>query len=209
MTLTISPATPDDIPGIVDVWYKVFRAPILLEAFPDTPAVKAWLAESFKRCMVEESRRTRFMVVTDDDSGRKVVSFTRWVNKQGGKDGISHWSSRWGKELGEGMDYDFVDQKFFGPMAKQQEAIMGEKQHLVLEVLGTDPSYHRQGAASKMLQWGREEADRDRLEMYVSASSQGQPLYERFGFAVCKEQLSKETSAAPMMRRIGGVKIGE
>lgn len=75
--------------------------------------------------------------------------------------------------------------------------------------MGTDPSYHRQGAASKMIQWGREEADKTRLEMYVSASSQGQPLYERFGFAVCKEQLNKETSAAPMMRPIGGAKIRE
>lgn len=83
--------------------------------------------------MVEQSRRTKFMVVTDDDdSGKrgKVVSFTRWVDEEGGENGISHWSSRWGNDLPEDMNYDFVDQNFFGPMAKQQEAIMGERKHL-------------------------------------------------------------------------------
>lgn len=52
---------------------------------------------------------------------------------------------------------------------------------LDLDMLGTRPDYHRKGLGSMLLKWGLEKADRDRLEVYISASPQGRPLYERYG----------------------------
>jgi predicted N-acetyltransferase YhbS len=52
----------------------------------------------------------------------------------------------------------------------------------VLELLQTVQEYNGQGAGSLLLEYGCQMADKDSLEIYVFASMQGFPLYQRFGF---------------------------
>jgi hypothetical protein len=49
-------------------------------------------------------------------------------------------------------------------------------------MLGTLDEYRRLGVATMLMQWGVEQADRDKLECFVDASDKGRPVYEKFGF---------------------------
>lgn len=49
-------------------------------------------------------------------------------------------------------------------------------------MVGTNPKYQNQGAASKLLEWGLERADDKRLAAYVEGAPAGLRLYEKFGF---------------------------
>ena len=51
----------------------------------------------------------------------------------------------------------------------------------------THPEHRRCGAASLLMRWGLEQVDRDGLEAYIDASSDGKLLYEHFGFKPAKE----------------------
>lgn len=56
--------------------------------------------------------------------------------------------------------------------------------YIDLDMLGVHPSYKGKGLGSKLLKWGLERADAEGLEVYLSASPEGKPLYEKFGFRI-------------------------
>lgn len=66
----------------------------------------------------------------------------------------------------------------------QKEFITDNFHASVLKLLATSPSYQRRGAASLMLAWGTELADRQGLVCWTVASSEGLSLYQKFGFKV-------------------------
>lgn len=49
-------------------------------------------------------------------------------------------------------------------------------------MLGVHPSQQGRGLASKLLRWGLTRADAEGLEVYLSASPEGKPMYEKYGF---------------------------
>ncbi|KAE8374287.1 acyl-CoA N-acyltransferase [Aspergillus bertholletiae] len=51
----------------------------------------------------------------------------------------------------------------------------------VLDV-GVDPTFQRQGAARRLMEWGMERAEKENLPVYLSATPAGQPLYKSLGF---------------------------
>ena len=51
-----------------------------------------------------------------------------------------------------------------------------------LSMMGTLPAYQGRGAASLMLAWATELADRERLVCWTEASPKALPLYQKFGF---------------------------
>jgi ribosomal protein S18 acetylase RimI-like enzyme len=51
-------------------------------------------------------------------------------------------------------------------------------------MLGVHPSYQGCGLASKLLKWGLERADAEGVETYLSASPEGRPMYEKYGFRI-------------------------
>lgn len=54
---------------------------------------------------------------------------------------------------------------------------------MVLDLCAVDPSYQRKGIASKLVQWGLDEARRrGNLEAITEASSMGRHVYEKMGF---------------------------
>jgi hypothetical protein len=129
MAFTLSRATPEDIPGMVDIWYNAFHHPVMLDTFPDTPAVRAYVSESFARSMREEKQHTTFMVMAEEqpDGKKRVASWTKWVVEQGGA--LSDWRHRWGSEMAEGMLEEKVGEGFFVPMARQHSATTRERKH--------------------------------------------------------------------------------
>lgn len=134
MTFTLSRATPQDIPSMIEVWCSAFNHPNDTEIFPDTPAVHAWMSDVYARSMSEEKQHTTFMVITEEqpDGKRKVVSWSKWVAE---KDGVlSDWRLRWGNEFAEGMVEEKLD-AFFSAMAQQHLATMGDRKHYCRHLL--------------------------------------------------------------------------
>jgi hypothetical protein len=122
MTFNVSPATLDDVQGIVDVRFTSNS-----RVFPDTPAVREWYAKSVRKGM-EKGQNTVFMVVKEDDCTMgRVVSFSRWILHPGGGL-VPSWRERWVSEIAEGMSEELV-KGYFEPMARQHDAIMGTRPH--------------------------------------------------------------------------------
>ncbi|KAG8525751.1 uncharacterized protein KY384_000511 [Bacidia gigantensis] len=54
--------------------------------------------------------------------------------------------------------------------------------HFLLALLGTHPKHERKGAATMLVKWIFERADKEQLPCYVDSSRTGHALYERLGF---------------------------
>ena len=61
------------------------------------------------------------------------------------------------------------------------DARYGDEQ-LNLMILATHPDYRRQGAGSKLLKWGIEEAAAKKVGITLFSSPMGLPLYRGLGF---------------------------
>ena len=59
-------------------------------------------------------------------------------------------------------------------------------------MLATLPEHRDRGAASLLIRWGLDQADRDGLEAYVEASLMEAPIYERFGWRTSGEVVTLE-----------------
>jgi ribosomal protein S18 acetylase RimI-like enzyme len=49
-------------------------------------------------------------------------------------------------------------------------------------MIGVHPSEKGRGLGSKLLRWGLERADAEGVEVFLSASPEGRPMYEKYGF---------------------------
>ncbi len=69
------------------------------------------------------------MILTDDSEEGKgnVVAFGRWFRYAEGEF-QTDWKTRWEPVLVEDMKIEMLED-FFNPMAKQHEAVMGERAH--------------------------------------------------------------------------------
>lgn len=71
---------------------------------------------------------------------------------------------------------------------------------LDLDVLATHPNFRRRGAATMLLRWGCDQADRDGLPVYIDASEAGVPVYEKYGFRVVNGPVPPPEGASAMLR---------
>jgi GNAT superfamily N-acetyltransferase len=107
---------------------------------------------------------------------------------------VAHWSVYDAERTPEEADEDLQPRPtwpeenraarldFLGGIFRSTREIMGTQPHVILESLLTHQDHHRRGAASLLMKWGVEEADRLGLVTYLAASEAGKPLYERFAF---------------------------
>ncbi|KAN0120094.1 acyl-CoA N-acyltransferase [Hyaloscypha variabilis] len=199
MTFTLRLATEADIDGLVAVWNSAFWQPSVQAVFPDTPTGREWRRKSFERSMKTPSQHCTHMILTDDsEEGKgKVVAFGRWFRYAEGEF-ETDWKTRWEPVLVEDMKIEMLE-GFFDPIAKQHNAVTGERAHYFLEVLATVTEYQKKGLGSRILECVCQKADREELELYLDGAKAAQPLYEKFGFV---EQVDKREpkAAAPMLR---------
>lgn len=59
-------------------------------------------------------------------------------------------------------------------------------------MLATLPEHRDSNAASLLIRWGLDRADRDGLEAYVEASLVGAPIYEQFGWVTSGQVVTLE-----------------
>jgi len=128
MTFTLRRGTLDDIPGMVDVWYRGFNSPEMLSIFPDSLPTRAWVTQSIVSGMKDEAENTVYMVMTDDDKNGKVVSFAKWIIQPSGAP-VPAWNKRWPSKVAEDMSETVIDEHFFEPMARQHARATGDRAH--------------------------------------------------------------------------------
>ncbi|KAJ5124940.1 uncharacterized protein N7515_008765 [Penicillium bovifimosum] len=179
MSLEIHPADPTDASALTELFYAAFTGPFNERMFPRAPDVTEWWEKNFHDSIAGSIAGTSNEVNLKVTSGSTIVAFARW--KVPGADQDRHeevevnWAPSCDKELCE---------RFFSGMESQHRVLLGGRRHYYLDMLGVHPSQKGRGLGSKLLKWGLERADAEGLEVYLSASPEGRPMYEKYGFRV-------------------------
>ncbi|KAK4864561.1 hypothetical protein LT330_009556 [Penicillium expansum] len=181
MSLEVHPALPTDAPELTQVFYASFCSDLDKAMFPNTPDVTEWwekyLRDDITRSIAGETSEV-FFKVTEGSEGGPIVAFAKWKLPVPAADRDRHeeqivWPASSDKEL--------CDLFFYG-MEGRHEKWMGERPHYYLDMLGVHSSHQGKGLGSKLLKWGLTRADAEGVEIYLSASPAGRPLYQKYGF---------------------------
>lgn len=73
------------------------------------------------------------------------------------------------------------------PHDEARQDVMGDRPCLMLDTLATHPDFTRRGAATLLLKWGADEADKMGTECYLTSSMMARPLYEKMGFVLVRD----------------------
>ncbi|KAF7508498.1 hypothetical protein GJ744_009211 [Endocarpon pusillum] len=147
---------------------------------PDTPAIEEWWKESHQNALLDP--RTRFAKVTDEDTA-EVVAMVRWVLPRDNESPQPGPEKRRWPEFPDDVDRSLAD-PLFESVALARKEIMEDRRHYVLEFIQTAKEYKGRGAASLVMRYGCDMADNDGLEIYVSASMEGYPMFLKYGFVL-------------------------
>ena len=210
MALRLEPATTEDLPAIVDLWFTVFNDPVMSHMMPDTPGVRQWFSDTNRTDMLTKPYQKYLKVVdpSAEVAGRpRIVSYAKWDLSTASERGPRF--APWHAEQ-PGSDCD----AFFGVMEENRKRLYGDRKNFCmclalasgsrtnrvdLDMLATHPDYRRRGAGSMLIRWGCEVADREGAGAYIDASKAGAPLYAKHGF-VDRSDPAVKGEIASMMR---------
>ncbi|KAJ5085223.1 hypothetical protein N7532_009994 [Penicillium argentinense] len=186
MSFEVQFASPGDSPSLTETFLCTFADDFNRTMFPPTPEVRAWLERTF--LAVDLSKTYQVMLKIVDPSNPSIVAaFAKWARPlHAGADQDRHdpapsWPVDGDADLRE---------MFFGMMERHHEELMGGRPHYYLEMLGVHPSFQGRGLASKLLKWGLARADEEGVEVYLSSSPEGRPMYEKNKFEQTKYPFS-------------------
>ncbi|KAB5546975.1 acetyltransferase [Coniochaeta sp. 2T2.1] len=178
-TLRLEVATPDDVTALTEVWFAAFTDPGIRQLWPDTPGVRKWWDDANRSDMLNKPH-ARYIKVVDnrktDAKGRpRIAAFAKWDLAMPEERGCRY--PPWHEDMPAA-----VCDAFFIREETERHRVMGNQKHYYLDTIATHPDYQRRGAASMLMKWGCDLADKNRVGAYVDASKAGAALYERFGF---------------------------
>lgn len=195
----------DDAEQICDVNLSAFSdETVSLQTLPrESGSGRAFWKPSIIRDINDPN--THVLVVTDDADAGRVIAFAKW--KPPGSPitdpPAAHlWPQDGNPELAV---------RFFSLFTRGHREVMKDQPHWFLELLATDKNAGGRGAASKLLQWGVDRADRDGLPAYLEATAAGEPIYEKkFGFrAVRRDEIDVGTKVINVPFMIREPKVSE
>ncbi|KAI7720072.1 NAD(P)-binding protein [Hortaea werneckii] len=178
-----------DIPAFVRLELEAFRThpriPMLWrQGF--TPDLYAYYEDSKAQSLQKEA--CRIVKAVDDETG-EIVAVAQWTFALEGNDEGNKTLQFTKKEppanWPEGGNWEL--RRFFKLEWEAWRAeMMGEKPYIQLNVLVTHPKHERRGAATQLVGWGCEQADKLGVAMCLESTPTGLKLYERFGFRTGK-----------------------
>ncbi|OAL63892.1 hypothetical protein A7C99_4544 [Trichophyton rubrum] len=194
MTLSVHPATAEDIPRILDIQSTALRQSGFFRAcgeinnpggFQDhdekyPEPIRRELQTKRLVYQMEHDPGFHLLKCVDDETG-EILAFAKWNVYVGGPQALQRWREQ--MKTGEDM---FVPE---GANVEGYRYCMGKlfdnrKLFFVLALLATDPAHERRGAGTLLVNWGCDLADKHGAETYLEASQRGYPVYERRGFEV-------------------------
>ncbi|KAJ5698695.1 hypothetical protein N7462_000700 [Penicillium macrosclerotiorum] len=180
MPFELQVADPADAPNRAEVFFAAFSDDFNRTMFPVNPDVHAWM---IKNMLGGDNfaQHEVFLKVTDLSNPEVPVAFAKWRRplSSSGADQESHPETP--MQWPVSSDNELCD-RFFGRMDRDHGELMKDRPHYYLEMLAVHPSYQGRGLASKLLKWGLSRADEEGVEVYLSSSPDGKPLYEKYGF---------------------------
>lgn len=125
-SLELHPATLDDIPTLIEIWYDAFSDKRMRHHWPDTPAVREWWRQA-NRDDMQEKPFQKYLKVVDrdsrDSSGRaRIVAWAKWdlsMPEQRGPRFPAWHAEQPGSE----------NDAFFEAMEKSRVRVMGDRKH--------------------------------------------------------------------------------
>ncbi|KAJ5404299.1 hypothetical protein N7509_004170 [Penicillium cosmopolitanum] len=189
MAFEVQTASPGDSASLTETFFSTFSDDFNRTMFPANPEVSAFLQNTILEVNTEHQHEI-LLKVTDPSNAEVVAAFAKWIlpivsadlaagaDANADQDRHEHSAAtKWPAS----SDAKLCDM-FFGTMEKHHEEIMDGRPHYYLEILGVHPSYQGRGLASKLLKWGLARADEEGVEVYLSSSPEGKPLYDKNGF---------------------------
>ncbi|KAI9375185.1 acyl-CoA N-acyltransferase [Aspergillus egyptiacus] len=182
MKITTRPATRSDIPALAAINIHAFRnTPLHSNAFPNLPydAVHAAKQQRYLRKLAHPETHVLAAV---DESG-VVVGCARWlipgvVRTTAAEAG--HEEKKEEEMLPEGTNREIYE-GFFRVLEERGREFLREDD-IVLEFLATHPDAQRKGVGKALLTWGMERADQLQRRIYLEATTEGLPVYEKLGW---------------------------
>ncbi|KAF2266242.1 acyl-CoA N-acyltransferase [Lojkania enalia] len=181
MPLEVRPFEESDFPEFVRIQCEAFQNGMAYKLVP-RPITQEWIQKTIDKMI--KSFRTEpdcyFVKVVDTDMGDKFVAGAKWrINeKERTEEEIQGMLPKPGKdeEGNPGV------QAFMKYLAEARKEHMGTKPFFLLHLIITDLEHQRRGAASMLINWGFERADKAGLQCYLEATEVGKPVYSKLGF---------------------------
>ncbi|KAF7551023.1 hypothetical protein G7Z17_g5306 [Cylindrodendrum hubeiense] len=181
MVLQLVEATEDDAPRSVAIETEAYgpNGPVGLVLYPGPRPTEGnpRADELIKQRREDPDCRWFKIVDTDLDASpeERMIAFAQWHVWTTPRTSIPSGAR------GPGSNPEACD-LFFGGMNRKRHALMRGKPYVYLKLLHTQPKHQKRGAASLLLEWGLEEADRLGIPAFLESSQQGRRLYEKWGF---------------------------
>ncbi|KAJ5777952.1 hypothetical protein N7520_001198 [Penicillium odoratum] len=189
MALTLQPVTQTDIPSLSELWYKSFSIPINLLMFPDTPNIRNWWNEANSNDLLRNPRRKYLKIV---DPAGTAVAYAKWdLDPQHSGARFPAWHAESDSE---------TCNLVFTKLDEEKKLYFGTRKFYYLDMLVVHPEYRGRGAASMLIQWGCELADREGVPVYLDAHVDAASLYRRFGFKDREDKSVTPEGAISMIR---------
>ncbi|KAL3459534.1 acyl-CoA N-acyltransferase [Aspergillus heterothallicus] len=197
MPFTIHPVTLDDTEPNFIVAEKAFHAHNrLLYTGLLSPASRTIIINDRKSSWPPPANVKDFKVV--NDAGELIAS-SRWEIHETDEDltqsiadtvaaRLKHDIPEMRKDLARELYTIFAEarREVLGIRDPESGEVTRLQRRVELVGLFVHPQYQRRGIAARLLRWGIEEAERLGLPLYLEATEEGRPVYERFGFETRK-----------------------
>ncbi|CAJ2501002.1 Uu.00g038550.m01.CDS01 [Anthostomella pinea] len=178
MPLELQPATEADARRSVDIEGEAYGpnpfTPILFPT-PLVPGAKDFRVAELAKELREDKTSLWLKVVDTDLEGEQMIAFAKWnvCTEKLVPAPPRKFPSNCNVEACELL---------FGTIAKQRVKHVGDRPHLCLRLLHTDPKHQGRGAGTMLIKWGVQEAKKRNLPAYLESSPDGHELYKRCGF---------------------------
>lgn len=179
---TIHPATPADVPGLIEVFFASFKSDRSEKLIPSTSEGREWLSKCYMSFVNPEPGRprSRVLVAKDESSGVIVGMLLFWVI-HGGEGGGLGLVTRYQHELAPSMSRERL-MEWSRPMEEDNRKYMGNDAQIFLETLAVSEACRGQGLGGRLVRAVTEVADDLGYPVYLDSAVKAVPVYERCGF---------------------------
>ncbi|KAL3456706.1 hypothetical protein BJX64DRAFT_270151 [Aspergillus heterothallicus] len=214
MDFKIAPASPADAARITEIYFSAFANELSNRIMPRTDDVREFQIARFQSLAEEassgSSKNTHFLKIvgteSDESSAPVIAGFAIWRFFDGDESDSSQQKRpvQWPPS----SDAELCN-SFFGHVAEERKRAIGEQPHYYLDMLAVAPEFGRRGLGARLLKWGLDRADRERIITFISSSPTGRGLYEKHGCkALNNYQVIPGYRETSMVRPVAGLSRG-
>ncbi|KAL2856782.1 hypothetical protein BJX68DRAFT_191657 [Aspergillus pseudodeflectus] len=213
MNFNIEPAVPSDAARITEIYFSAFTNELSHRIMPRTDDVREYQLARFKKLAetAPTDSKTHFLKIvgsgSESDQTPVIAGFAIWRFF----DGDSASDAKHSKSTVQwpaSSDAELCN-SFFSRVDQERKNAIGEQPHYYLDMLAVDPAFGRRGLGARLLKWGLDRADGERVITFISSSPTGRGLYEKHGCrALNNYQVIPGYRETSMVRPVSGLSRG-